>query len=186
MKTRAILIVRRHRSRVQSLAPLILLVSHGSENLYNQLQNALLNLLSTFLILTTLNISIVRADSSSETTPQNNPPTNQLRSHSSGWGVNSNYPVVSNSQISQLPCYMQTEDGKTLDLWRLCAGGMVKQLLTTGRCIKCDFRGINLSNLDLSNLDLSGANLTGANLTGTNLTGTNLTNTIMPDGKIQN
>ncbi|MGC1394128.1 MAG: pentapeptide repeat-containing protein, partial [Coleofasciculaceae cyanobacterium] len=127
-----------------------------------------------------------RADSNSDTTPQNTPSTNQIRSNSSGWGVNSNYPIVSNSQISQLPCYMQTEDGKILDLWRLCAGGMVKQLLTTGRCLKCDLSGVNLSNLDLSNLDLSGANLTGANLTGTNLSGTNLTNTIMPDGKIQN
>ncbi len=156
----------------------------------NKSQNTLLNCLSTPLItlltLTTLNTSIARADSNSDTTTQNTPPTNQIRSSSTGWGVNSNYPVVSNSQISQLPCYMQTEDGRTLDLWRLCAGGMVKQLLTTGRCVKCDLRDINLSNLDLSNLDLSGANLTGANLTGTNLNGANLNNTIMPDGKIQN
>ena len=156
----------------------------------NKSQNTLLNCLSTPLItlltLTTHNITMARADTNSETTPQNNPPTNQIRSNSSGWGVNSNYPVVPNSQIAQLPCYMQTEDGRTLDLWRLCAGGMVKQLLTTGRCVKCDLRDINLSNLDLSNLDLSGANLTGANLTGTNLNGANLNNTIMPDGKIQN
>ncbi len=186
MKTIAILIVMRHTLGAQSLAPLQLFLPHGSENRYIQLQNTLLNLLSIFLILTTLNITMARADTNSETTPQNNPPTNQIRYHSTGWGVNSNYPVVSNSQISQLPCYMQTEDGRTLDLWRLCAGGMVKQLLTTGRCIKCDLSGINLSNLDLSNLDLSGANLTGANLTGTNLNGANLNNTIMPDGKIQN
>lgn len=152
-------------------------------------QTTLLNWLSIPLLtilVTTLNINIASADSNSETIPQNNPTPNQIRTNSSGWGVNSNYPVVPNSQIAQLPCYMQTENGKTLDLWRLCAGGMVKQLLTTGRCVKCNLSGVNLSNLDLSNLDLSGANLTGANLTGTNLTGTNLTNTIMPDGKIQN
>jgi uncharacterized protein YjbI with pentapeptide repeats len=154
----------------------------------NQTQTKLLHNLSisllTILSLTTLNTSIVKADSNSDTTSQNTPANNQIRSNSSGWGVNSNYPVVPNSQISQLPCYMQTADGKTLDLWRICAGGLIKQLLTTGRCVKCNLSGINLSNLDLSNLNLSGANLTGANLTGTNLTGANLTNTIMPDGKV--
>lgn len=136
------------------------------------------------ILVTTLNINTASADSNSETTPPNTPPLNQIRSNSTGWGVNSNYPIVPNSQISQLPCYMQTADGKTLDLWRLCATGLIKQLLTTGRCVKCNLSGINLSNLDLSNLDLSGANLTGTNLTNTNLTGANLTNTIMPDGKI--
>lgn len=156
----------------------------------DKIKNTLLDLLSTsliaLLILSTLEANITRADSGSDTASQSNIPTIQNRSNTTGWGVNSNYPVVSNSEVDRLPCYMQTADGRTLDLWRLCAGGLIKQLLATGKCVKCNLSGVNLANLDLSNLDLSGANLSGANLTGTNLSGTNLSNTIMPDGQIHN
>lgn len=52
---------------------------------------------------------------------------------------------------------------------------LVRQLLETRSCQKCDLSGANLSNLDLSHTNLQGANLSRANLSQTNLSDANLT-----------
>ncbi|MEG4801410.1 pentapeptide repeat-containing protein [Microcoleus sp. ARI1-B5] len=111
-------------------------------------------------------------------------------------------------------CYMQTADGRVVNLTSLCTKknlDTVRQLLTTKQCQNCDLSGVNLSEADLHDANLTranltkanlkganllGANLTGANLKGANLFGANLAGTIlknadlsgaiMPDGTINN
>jgi hypothetical protein len=112
-------------------------------------------------------------------------------------------PVGLDSNRGTPVCYMQTGEGKTVDLSHLCgvtknnhptAITQIGKLLETKECPACSLRGANLSaaNLAGANLneaDLSGANLSRANLLGANLLGTNLSNAnlrgaIMPDGNI--
>lgn len=100
------------------------------------------------------------------------------------------YSVVPDSEFDILVCYMQTADGRTLNLIELCGKSndsknspqeevrpsqeKVRELLATKQCQKCDLRGINLSGQNLGGANLTGTNLSGANLSGANLTGTNL------------
>ena len=114
------------------------------------------------------------------------------------------YPVVPNSDIDMLVCYMQTENGKTINLGNLCINstkqdeGIIQQLLATRQCQMCNLSGANLSGANLSGANLKGANLSGANLADTNLSGANLSGAslsgasldganlsgaIMPDGR---
>lgn len=114
------------------------------------------------------------------------------------------YSTVPNSSVDTLVCYMQTADGKTLDLGNLCGNspkdeGILKKLLVNKQCQNCNLSGANLSGVNLSGANLSGANLSGATLSGTNLSGANLkgaslngtdlrganlNGAIMPDGSI--
>lgn len=115
--------------------------------------------------------------------------------------LSSQYSMAQNSNSDTLICYMQTGDGKTLNLTHLCkhtrntaADSPIDQLLTTKSCPKCKLNdaklsganlvGADLSNADLSNADLSNANLLGAKLTGANVTNAKLNGAIMPDGNI--
>lgn len=49
------------------------------------------------------------------------------------------------------------------------ASAVVKQLLETKECVRCDLRGANLSSADLEGVNLEGANLAGANLQGADI-----------------
>ncbi|MGC1394498.1 MAG: pentapeptide repeat-containing protein [Coleofasciculaceae cyanobacterium] len=109
--------------------------------------------------------------------------------------------ATTDSNLNLPVCYMQTEDGKVLDLGNLCqvpasnninstnrvAG--VKRLLDTKECPGCNLSGANLANkvltfVNLSNANLSGANLTGARLIGADLSNTNLTNANLKGAKL--
>lgn len=48
---------------------------------------------------------------------------------------------------------------------------LVKQLLETKECVRCNLQGANLSSADLKRVNLEGANLQGANLQGAKLEG---------------
>ncbi|WP_407650760.1 pentapeptide repeat-containing protein [Aerosakkonema funiforme] len=138
-------------------------------------RNALLDFLPAFLsiallLLDTLSAGVARGDGG----PETNIPSAQRKPSRSGWVGTITYPVVPNSEVDRLTCYMQTADGRTLNLHKLCTGELIRQLLETGQCVRCNLSGANLTDLDLSNLNLSGANLSGANLSGANLSGTNL------------
>ncbi|MEG4284751.1 pentapeptide repeat-containing protein [Microcoleus sp. A006_D1] len=88
------------------------------------------------------------------------------------------YSVTPTSETDNWICYMQTADGRVVNLTSLCTQktlNQLRQLLTTKQCHKCDLSGVNLSETDLHDANLSGANLTGANLKGANLLGANLT-----------
>ncbi len=111
--------------------------------------------------------------------------------------ISLDYPEVPNSNAESLVCYIQTADGKTLNLGNICGDptqNSIRQLLTTKQCQGCNLSranlsGTNLMGADLSKANLSGANLSGANLKGASLNGTNLmgadlSGTIMPDGSI--
>lgn len=87
------------------------------------------------------------------------------------------YPIVPSSDASKLVCYMQTADGRTLNLRELCGNSVaenIRRLLATKQCQKCDLSGANLGSADLPNADLRGANLAGADLRSANLVGANL------------
>ena len=107
------------------------------------------------------------------------------------------YSVTPTSETNNWICYMQTADGRVVNLTSLCTQknlNQLRQLLTTKQCHKCDLSGVNLSETDLHDANLSGANLTGANLKGANLLGANLAGSLlksadlsgatMPDGTI--
>jgi uncharacterized protein YjbI with pentapeptide repeats len=117
--------------------------------------------------------------------------------------LSSEYPVAPNLNVNESVCYMQTEDGRTLDLSNLCANPdrnttatsvQIRQLLETKLCQRCNLRGANLSSSNLIGADLSYANLSNADLRNTNMLGANLNKTdmsnaklsgaIMPDGTI--
>jgi len=88
------------------------------------------------------------------------------------------YSVTPTSETNNWICYMQTADGRVVNLTSLCAKKTLdplRKLLTTKECQKCDLIGVNLSETDLHDANLSGANLTGANLKGANFLGANLT-----------
>ncbi len=101
------------------------------------------------------------------------------------------------SQINEPFCYLETSDGRLLNLNQLCVPQRlttIQQLLTTKQCQGCnlqranlanaDLKGANLAGVNLSGANLSGANLTGANIKGAILQGANLKNTVMPTGII--
>lgn len=113
------------------------------------------------------------------------------------------YSVAQNLNINVPICYMQTEDGRTLDLTNLCGNPdrnttaisvQIRQLLKTKQCQRCNLSGANLSGSNLIGADLSYANLSNADLRNTNMLGANLNNAnlsnaklsraIMPDGTI--
>ena len=115
----------------------------------------------------------------------------------------SNEYSVPPSNVDESVCYMQTANGRTVDLSNLCGNAAriaapnsiyIKQLLETKQCQKCNLVGANLrganligadlSNADLSNADLSGANMFNATLNGVKMNNTKLEQAIMPDGTI--
>jgi hypothetical protein len=132
---------------------------------------------SEFLLLSLLLINICAAPVHADIDDQDDPaihPNLRLPKHH-GF-VSRPYPEASTTEMRDLLCYMQTSKGKVLNLNRLCFGGLVRRLLTTGECRNCDFSNITLADQDLSNVDLSGANFTNAILNGANLSGSNLKN----------
>jgi uncharacterized protein YjbI with pentapeptide repeats len=117
--------------------------------------------------------------------------------------LSSKYSVEPNSNVEGLVCYMQTEDGKTLNLSRFCGNRgrsttttpvLVKQFLETKQCQRCNLNGTNLSgsnlvgadlrNADLRNADLRNANMFGANLKNASMNNAQLSGATMPDGTI--
>ncbi|HEY9642960.1 MAG TPA: pentapeptide repeat-containing protein [Coleofasciculaceae cyanobacterium] len=99
-------------------------------------------------------------------------------------------------------CYLQTSDGRVVNLNQLCSSNAQTaptQFLVTKQCAGCNLQQANLANRDLRGANLAGANLAGANLAGANLAGANLRganiqganlrganirNTILPGGLI--
>ena len=65
------------------------------------------------------------------------------------------------------------------------AASMVKRLLETKKCFKCDLEGANLQGADLQGADLSDALLQGANLQGANLTRADLEEAILKNANLQ-
>ena len=109
----------------------------------------------------------------------------------------SNESTILVSQINEPFCYLETTDGRLLNLNQLCVPKTlttIQQLLASKQCQGCnlqkanlanvDLRGANLKGADLSGANLSGANLTGANIKGAILRGANIKNTVMPTGII--
>jgi len=115
------------------------------------------------------------------------------------------YSIAPNSNVDTPICYMQTEDGRTIDFSHLCGNPArntgansvsLRRLLKTKQCTRCNLRGASLnganlvgadlSDADLSNADLRGANMLGAHLTNANMSNAKLGGAIMPDGNIHN
>jgi len=113
------------------------------------------------------------------------------------------YSGTQNLNINVPICYMQTEDGRVLDLSYLCGNSdrntttisvQIRQLLETKQCQRCNLSGANLSSsnligadlsyADLSNADLRNTNMLGANLNNADMSNANLSGAIMPDGTI--
>lgn len=100
--------------------------------------------------------------------------------------VGAEYPVVPTPNRDMPVCYIQTSDGRTLDLRNLCGNSAsntrkttaaiadVKRLLASKNCQGCNLRGANLANANLRYANLTGADLSGANLSGATLIGANL------------
>lgn len=93
------------------------------------------------------------------------------------------------SQINEPICYLETSDGRILNLSQLCVPKKptaMQQLLTTKQCQGCNLQQSNLANVDLKGSNLAGANLSGANLSGANLTGANLKGAILRGANLKN
>jgi uncharacterized protein YjbI with pentapeptide repeats len=100
--------------------------------------------------------------------------------------VGSKYQILVSSETDTPACYIQTEDGKILDLRNLCGQPTrnttkttaqtadIKRLLATNQCPGCNLSGANLANANLRFANLVSANLSGANLSGASLIGANL------------
>lgn len=107
--------------------------------------------------------------------------------------LSSEYSLAPNSNVNTPVCYMQTEDGRTLDLSNLCVNSAInttassvriRQVLETKQCQECDLSGANLSSSNLIGANLSGADLSNADLSNTNLFGANLNNANMSNAKL--
>ena len=98
----------------------------------------------------------------------------------------SKHQVLADSNVDTPVCYIQTDDGRILNLRNLCVqpardsrntvaqAANVKRLLATNQCPGCNLSGANLAKANLRFANLLNANLSGANLGGASLIGANL------------
>nr|WP_322111842.1 pentapeptide repeat-containing protein [Aerosakkonema funiforme] len=148
-----------------------------SYDIYNILLNWLLTPPIAFLLLAILWVEVAHGGG-----PEN-VPNNRF-----GWASQRNIRgvAVPYSDVDMLLCYMQTADGRILNLGVICVNNEdnIKKLLATKQCQNCDLSGVNLSGANLPNANLSGANLSGANLSGANLSGADLSGANLSDANV--